>query len=89
MDALHMNADANSLAEIRQQIRKILASDAVPKAITVHLANGVYQPNDFCFTAEDSSECCVVHYIGESGTIIDGGVTVAKDAWQEPDSDMA
>ena len=84
-----MNADANSLAEIRQQIRKILASDAVPKAITVHLANGVYQPNDFCFTAEDSSERCVVHYIGGSATIIDGGVTVAKDAWQKPDSDMA
>ncbi len=84
-----IHAAPQTLAQVKDKIRAILASADVPESITVHLSAGQYSPADFTFTAEDCADQCPITYRGEPGAVIHGGLTVPCDKWQAPDAAMA
>ncbi|MBE6653333.1 MAG: right-handed parallel beta-helix repeat-containing protein [Ruminococcaceae bacterium] len=73
---------------IRAEVRSVLSSPEPPDAVLVSVQSGVYDPEAFRFAAEDCSAVTHVIYQAEPGTVIHGGITVGREAWQTPDADM-
>lgn len=74
-----------TVSEARELVRSLLQEVG---EITIHLPAGQYDPADFVFTEEDTSETCKVVWQGEEGTILHGGLTIPKADRCKPDEAM-
>ncbi|MBQ7153904.1 MAG: right-handed parallel beta-helix repeat-containing protein [Clostridia bacterium] len=73
---------------VRRQVWELLKSGSAPDTVTVRMAKGLYDPDDFSFTKEDCADGVRVVYSADKGAVIHGGLTVAADEWTDPDTEM-
>jgi len=85
----HLCRIVPTVTEAKAEIRSLLQSEHPPHGITVHLTAGLYRPEEFVFTAEDSSPDCPVIYQADPGAVLHGGLTVPREEWLDPDRAMA
>ena len=77
-----------TLIGARDAIRKIIAS-GLSEPITVHIGAGEYRMDSIRFDERDSGTAdCPIIYTADGEVILNGGISVARDAWQMPDAAM-
>ena len=77
-----------TLTGARDAVRRVI-ENGLCEPITVHIGAGEYRMDSIRFDERDSGTAdCPITYTADGDVILNGGISVARDAWQMPDAAM-